>query len=341
MRMAWVLTVITACSSTTHDRPAPPGEPPAPHRIMVEANDVAILYPPGGAGIMAAELVPRALYERAFGSEGALQLGGTPAAPPLAALHLVAIRIDPQREQLRLVFQPAGERDDAVHVFFALDPGEARALAESVAALRGDAHLGPLAPHPLLVRDGVTGPFGRGLAAQIRRHAPAARLARITVFTSSGLGTAWNFFGVDVAAGGAITPMAIPTLPPDTRLEAFFAGFVDGELTGDAPFTPASTALPARDDLRILASRDRLARATPAARDQALAAAARIEDPRVHTPETIDCASCHVAHLVQTRGALDLHMFGYSHGRPSIQPRTIREVADSVAALNDPDLRSH
>jgi hypothetical protein len=219
-------------------------------------------------------------------------------------------------------------------VFFALDHGEARVLAEAVAALRGDARLGPLAPHPLLVRDGVTGPFGRGIAALIRQHAPTAKLARITVFTSSGLGTAWNFFGVDVAAGGAITPVAIPTLPPDTRLEAFFAGFVDGELTGDAPFTPSSASLAARDDLRILASRDRLARATPAVRDQALAAAARIEDPHVHTPETIDCASCHVAHLVQARGALDLHMFGYSHGRPSIQPRTMREVADSVAALN-------
>jgi len=327
-----VLVALAACRSSTASR-----EPPAPaHQITFEADDVAILYPPGGGGITAAELVPRAIYERAFGSEGALQLGGTPAAPPLAMLHLVAIRIDPQREQLRLVFQPAGERDDAVHVFFALDHGEARGLAEAVAELRGPVKLGALAPHPLLVRDGVTGPFGHGLAALIRQHARAAKLARITVFTSSGLGTAWNFFGVDVAAGGATTPVAIPTLPPDTRLEAFFAGFVEGELTGDAPFTPSSTALAARDDLRILASRDRLARVAPAARDQALAAAARIEDPRVHTPETIDCASCHVAHLVQAHGALDLHMFGYSHGRPSIQPRTTREVADSVAALNGP-----
>jgi hypothetical protein len=27
-------------------------------------------------------------------------------------------------------------------------------------------------------------------------------------------------------------------------------------------------------------------------------------------------------------------MFGYDHGRPSIQPRTIREVDASVTALN-------
>lgn len=327
---AWLLVALVACSSRGASREAPA----PPHRVTFEANDVAILYPPGGGAIVAGDLVPRAIYERAFGSEGALQLGGTPAAPPLAMLHLVAIRIDPQLEQLRLVFQPAGERDDAVHVFFALDHGEARAVAEAVAALRGDSQLGPLAPHPLLVRDGVNGPFGKALAALIRQHATAAKLARITVFTSSGLGTAWNFFGVDVAAGGGTTPVAIPTLAPDTRLEAFFAGFVEGELTGDAPFTPSSTTLAARDDLRLLASRDRFAHASPAARDQAIAAAARIEDPRVHTPETIDCASCHVAHLVQTHGPLDLHMFGYSHGQPSIQPRTMREVAASVAALN-------
>lgn len=328
--VACVLFAVAACSSRAPERPAPP------HRVTLEPDDVAILYPPSGGDLLAGDLVPAAIYERAFGSEGTLQLGGTPAVPQLAALHLIAIRIDPQREQLRLVFQPLGERDDAVHVFFALDHDEARVLAEAVAELRGDARLGPLAPHPLLVRDGASGSFGRGLDALIRRHARPENLARITVFTSSGLGTAWSFFGVDIAAGGATTPVAIPTLPPDTCLEAFFAGFVDDELTGDAPFTPPSTTLAARDDLRLLANRDRFARATPAARDRAVAAAARIEDPGIHSADTIDCASCHVAHLVQAHGALDLHMFSYAHGRPSIQPRTIKEVAASVASLNRP-----
>jgi hypothetical protein len=318
-----ILVAVAACASPAahDDAPAPP------HRVMIEPNDVAILYPPSGASIAVADLVPRAIYVRAFGAEGSLQLGGTPAPPRLDELVLVAIRIDPEREQLRLVFQPRTDRDDAVHAFFALDHGGARELAEQIATLRGEVDLGPLAPHPLLVKPGA---FATALASLVRRYANPTKLSRITVITSSGLGTAWNFFGVDVA-GGATTPVVIPTLPPEV---AFFAGFVDGELTGEPAFTPESTTLDPRDDLRLLANHDRLARSTAADRQRATAAAARIEDPAVHSSDTIDCASCHVAHLVQAHGTTNVHMFGYDHGRPSIQPRTIREVAASVIALN-------
>jgi hypothetical protein len=325
--MRALVVVLGACTSPAahDDAPAPPP------RVTIGPNDVAILYPPSGASIAVGELVPRASYLRAFGAEGALQLGGTPAPPRLDELVLVAIRIDPEREQLRLVLQPRSDRDDAVHVFFTLDHGETREFAERIATLRGENALGPLAPHPLLAQPASA--FANGLATLVRHYANPAKLARITVFTSSGLGTAWNFFGVDLGADGATTPVAIPTLPATVHLEAFFAGFVDGELTGEPAFTPESTTLAADDDLRLLANRDRFARASVADRRRAAAAAARIEDPAVHTSDTIDCASCHVAHLVQTRGT-NVHMFGYDHGRPSIQPRTIREVDASVAALN-------
>ena len=183
------------------------------------------------------------------------------------------------------------------------------------------------------MREGPSGPFAKALDRLIRDYARPTRLSRITVFTSSGLGTAWNFFGVDVA-NEVPTPLTIPTLPTDTHLEAFFAGFVEGELTGELPFTPASTTLGANDDLRLLASRDQLARATAADRQRAVTAATRIEDPAVHSADTIDCASCHVAHLVQARGALNLHMFSYDHGHASIQPRAVHEVDATVAALN-------
>jgi len=320
--------VLAACAS-----PAAHDDAPAPPRLVaIEPDDVAILYPPSGASIAVDELVPHAIYVRAFGAEGSLQLGGTPAPPRLDELVLVAIRIDPEREQLRLVFQPRTDRDDAVHAFFTLEHGGARELAEQIAALRGGVTLGPLAPHPLLVQP--TGAFSTALATLVRRYANPAKLSRVTVITSSGLGTAWNFFGVDVGADGAATPVAIPTLPTAVHLEAFFAGFVDGELTGEPAFTPESTTLDPRDDLRLLANHDRLARATAADRKRAAAAAARIEDPAVHTSDTIDCASCHVAHLVQAHGPTNVHMFGYDHGRPSIQPRTIREVDASVLALN-------
>jgi hypothetical protein len=327
--VATLIVALAACTTAHDDARSLPAK-----RVAIEPNDVAILYPPSGGSIAVSEVVPRAIYVRAFGAEGALQLGGTPAPPRLDELVLIAIRIDPEREQLRLVFQPRNDRDDAVHAFFTLDRGEARELAGRIASLRGEVALGPLAPHPLLVQQGPNGAFANALATLVRRYANPAKLARITVITSSGLGTAWNFFGVDIGANGGTTPVAIPTLPAGTHLEAFFAGFVEGELTGEPAFTPESTTLAASDDLRLLANHDRFARATAADRRRAAMAAARIEDPVVHTSETIDCASCHVAHLVQTRGSANVHMFGYDHGRPSIQPRTIREVDASVTALN-------
>jgi hypothetical protein len=329
MMRAHVLVALAACTSpAAHDNAASA----PPRRVAIEPDDVAILYPPSGASIAVGDLVPRPIYVRAFGAEGSLQLGGTPAPPRLDELVLVAIRIDPERDQLRLVFQPRTDRDDAVHAFFTLDRGEARELAERIATLRGGVALGVLAPHPLLVQP--TGAFANALATLVRHYANPTKLARITVITSSGLGTAWNFFGVDIGADGTTTPVVIPTLPAAVHLEAFFTGFVDGELTGEPAFTPESTTLAARDDLRLLANHDRFARATAADRQRAALAAARIEDPAVHSSETIDCASCHVAHLVQTHGSTNVHMFGYDHGRPSIQPRTVREVDASVTALN-------
>ena len=347
MTRAWLLA-LAACGSAADEVVA---QPPA---TVVEPNDVAILYPlaarldeyltPAAQGRGGA-LVPRDLYERAFGT--ALQLGGTPAAPSLDGLRLVAIRFDPCfgarcTSQIRLVFQTlelvgdrAIARDDAVHAFYEVERAELVAAVAAVAALRGAAPLGELAPHPLLVAQGLGGPAAQAIARTVLRYAGAANLVKITAFTSSGLGTAWNFFGADIASGAA-SPVAIPTLP-GVRLEAFFAGFVDGELTGDPAFTPANTALAPRDDVRLLANRERAARAAPAERERALEATRRIEDPAIHTPDTIDCVSCHVADTVRrtTHREINLHMLGYKGSTASIQTRTVREVTATIASLQN------
>ena len=268
-------------------------------------------------------LLPPELYARACGAPGTLMLGGTPAAPALAGLRVVALRLDPCfgpacQPQLRLVFQTlrfadgtAVAVDDAVHAFYAVEPGELAAMVRAVAALH-HRPLGPLAPHPLLVAQGLRGELGTALADLVRRHAGARNLVRLTVLTSSGLGTAWNFAGVDLA-GGVATPIAIPRLP-GARVEGFFAGFTPRVV--EATFAPAPTLAPA-DDLRL-----------------ARAAATRIEAPHLHDASTIDCASCHAAQTLRTGATeVDMHMFGYRGATPSIQQRTNNEVAASLAYL--------
>jgi hypothetical protein len=381
---------------------AVPVDAPRVHPELAQLDDLSVLYPlatsqaafdrgylaPDSPGL-GGPLLPAAVYEQAFGSPGTLQLGGTPAAPALAGLRMVAFRLDPCfarleatpdaacENQLRVVFQTlrfdgtqAIAADDAVHAFYALRRDQLAAAVQASIALRrkyaGDQRqLGPLAPHPILVEQGLDGELAAAFDQLVLQLAGARNLSRITQVTSSGLGTAWNFSGVDVASGTA-TRMAIPTVPPGTTTVAFFAGFSPGTLTGQPAFTPA-TAAAAIDDLQLLGDVQRAARASAADRQRAYDASLRIEDPTLHSPNTIDCASCHLAQAVrgmvgeaafhlaasnpEARAAagrlpapapedgVNVHMFGYKGKRASIHPRTANEAAAVTAYVNATLLR--
>src|SRR3954468_13589110 len=131
---------------------APAVEAPAVRPELAQPDDLSVLYPlatsqaafdrgylaPASPGL-GGPLLPADVYEQAFGPPGTLQLGGTPAAPALAGLRMVAFRLDPCFasldatpdaacvNQLRIVFQTlrfdgtqaiAIAADDAVHAFY-------------------------------------------------------------------------------------------------------------------------------------------------------------------------------------------------------------------------------
>jgi hypothetical protein len=368
-------------------------------RERVQLGDVSVLLPlartrdelaeylTASSAARGGELLPRAVYEAAFGPPGQLQAGGTPAAPRHADLRLVAFRFDPcfahlgpvdaESEcdnQLRLVFQtfssPGGADDSAVHAFYALERDELAAAIEEMIAIRGAVRLGPLGPHPLVTAEGLAGPTADALAAVVTRYAGAASLTRITAFTTSGLGSAWNFSGFDVLAGGP-KRLELVDVPAGTEVLAFFRGFSAGKLGGEPPFSPPSSA-PAEDNMQLLGNETWAARASATEREVAFDAAVRIENPTLHTPETTDCASCHAAaparamvgealfgladdgldfvadgrlvadgRFVPTEDLAELpqdatvsmHMFSYKGATPSIHRRTIHESAAVVAFL--------
>jgi hypothetical protein len=89
--------------------------------------------------------------------------------------------------------------------------------------------------------------------------------------------------------------------------------------------------------------------------------ALRIENPTKHSPDTMDCASCHLTHArggveqafafdassdantftsaVTTKGATvknggDLHAFSYKGATALVSQRTINETASIVTAIN-------
>ncbi len=302
---------------------------------LAQVNDVSILFPLAkskaafdrgyltpASTALGGTLLPKAIYERAFGPPGTLQIGGTPAAPALTGLRLVAVRLDPcfaQRgpapderackNQIRLVFQTltfqggrAVAADDAVHAFYAISREQLTGAIQTMIDLRKrivrEQRLGPLAPHPLLKT--TTGDLdvnvAREVEALVQSLAGQQNLVQFTQFAPSGLDTTWNFSGFDVEKSA---PIQIPTLPAgdDTHV-AFFAGFTPGQLEGDPAFVPASRA-PAADNMQQLGNRATAAAAGPDGRKRGFDALLRIEHPGLHTPDTTDCASCHAVEPVR------------------------------------------
>ncbi len=312
-----------------------------------------------------------------------------------ADLAVVAVRIDPCfaslapdphgtgcANQLRLIFQEMvlfntgidGPNDSALHVFYSLTRAELESLVRSVIALRqassGSAQLGPLQPHPDMVKEGLNGAFATGLRALVLKYAGAQNLVRVTKMSANDGVFAWTFSGFDVTTPGAasITPMVIPTLLPDAgSSQTFLRNFGPNEGM-QGRFEPETIS---PDDLAPLANADVANTLDAGTRQAAFDALVRVENPTRFTPNTIDCASCHLAMptalynagplfgiseagnanaftadarfvpagatvpTLDVTGAFNLHAFSYAGAEnPEISQRTVNETAAIVAYLN-------
>lgn len=382
--------------------PDAPPDAPAITGAALQVNDVSILFPlpPTVAerdALLAAtsagprgEILPARVYSAAGGM---LAVGGQ---VDLAELRVVAMRLDPCfavtsppldgtgcEAQLRLVLQPISPfvgasgtleaSDAAVHTFHRIPRAEAFALASSLITLRlaatsGEA-LGPLAPHPVIAAQGLTGSYARGVRDLVLAHAGSANLVRVAIMSSTA-SQAWSFQIFDVAGAASASPTLaardIATLPAATQhhdLTIFESGQSVGFFVG---FSPAMSGPTAFTDL---ASSNLASMLTPSARSSQFDGLVATENPRLTTPETTACGSCHVAMLVRTRIAgpeyglqaaasanvfapaaqfvspsdlrptvasagFNLHAFSYNGAEPGISARTAHESAAVIEYLN-------
>lgn len=379
--------------------PAP--KPPAvgPYTGLVGTTDVSILVPlpapgasrdfvrPGEAAAHGA-LLPRAMFDQALGGRS---LDVDVSDSRYDALRLVSLRLDPCSSrgaapgactsEIRLVFQalvdePPGPgatgglaaTDGAVHVVYDVPRDElVGALTEILTLKRasGDLALQELAPHPILAKEGLSGPFATGLRQVILGHLGEARVARVTFFDHNfGLDSdGWTFGVFDRAPEGQLAPGTIPTLGRATEIV--------GGSSARAPL-PASNAEPfdsqkTKDAVAPLVSPGRPAAGTPeaAALGATLVAALRVQDPSVHDASTTTCSNCHLAegavavasavYAMPSTGAFtharslarvdrrtsvtNLHAFGYLGRDVSIMQRTANEsvlVADRMEKMLAP-----
>ncbi len=282
----------------------------------VGAYDVSVLFPlpePGqqtsmiGADAVGARgvLLPRARYAELPLIDVALNNDQS-----YGLLRVVSARLDPCfpglgepcEAQIRLVLQPilpspVGDglvaNDAAVHLFYSLSRDELEAALRLVVELRVRAGFGasdaPLGVHPALEREGVDGPFARGLRAALLTYAGEENLVRVTFMALEGFSDQWRFGGYDVV-GGSLVPMQIPGIG-STEQE-----FLNEDRTG-AGFSGVKVAPPSSsaDEFSLLLDPIAAAGATAEARAAAFGAALRVESPDRHSPASVDCVTCHVA----------------------------------------------
>lgn len=349
-------------------------------------NDVSVLFPISDANnLMSAStlglggaLLPRNIFDQ-IPEDLTNEIVGGDAT--YSALRVVSFRFDPCftvtlesacQPQLRVVFQPIvldrglHAADGAIHLMYNLNVDQAGA---ALSALRSAATLAPenvdatLRTNPALVQQGLLGSYGTALRTLITTLAGPDNLARMTFITRTrARQPTWHFGGFAIQAFvetgfGAPGPITIPLI--DQRLQTLSNAPPQpgspinmlltpefGEEAGRIGTSGSAIAALNASDPRLLALRQWYA---------------RVEGPTAHTPDTVDCASCHVAgHIrravIQQHGAdpadtiespgavaqspadrvLDnTRAFGYFNTDPAISQRTANETAAIVFALSN------
>jgi hypothetical protein len=354
---------------------------PLPHSQAELASAMLSASAPARGGV----LLPSAVY-----AHDSIDLDYT-------TLRVAAFRLDPCfgptdpnadpskcQNQLRVVFQPftwdptlnaINTSDAAVHVFYTLTREELVAAVHDMIDARladtGVGDLGPLAPHPVIASEGLNGAMAKSLSAIVTKYAGEANLVRFTSFAFEMVNAGdiagvadqfWVMHGYDIANAQA-TPMIVPTLPNNATDASL-------QVTAQPLFTDFGPATTSPDSLVVLANFAQAMGATASARQSAFDSALRIENPHFHNPNTIDCASCHMAQpsrqlvgdalglsevgdpnafaadtaipqadlahttqLIGNDGGLNIHAFSYRFGAPMINQRVINETAANVAYL--------
>lgn len=296
----------TTTHTPTPDAVEDTATPPPPPSRALGLNDVSILLPLPTAGaaplVPMGDLVPPGLF-------ASLVTDSQEVFTDYARFHVVAVRFDlcdrvvpgpcpPGSDgSLRVVLQPLldgfGAEDVALHAFFPIPNDE---LAELVGALRDLAELAeiptdtPLGVNPALAADPPVTAYRDGLGALVARYARADHLMRLTFFAQFSLRSAlvWLFRGV-VKVGDRLVPIDIPGIDApqqDVLLVGRLSYEVDPVVDAPAGF------LLAVDEWAFAA-------ADPDSQRAALLALDGIDDPAVHTAETVQCASCHITSNVR------------------------------------------
>lgn len=371
---------LSCSSSERHERPS--------DKLTgaLGSNDVSILFP-----LPAPDRIDGLLSATDEGAHGQILPWSTftlapdliakaDAADTYAALRVVSARVDPCfpslvgapsascRFQVRLVLQPlfeqAGElaaADAALHLFYDSSASELVELLADLLTQRAnqpaESLLAPLTVHPVLAEQGLDGQHASELRQALLRRLGERRLTRMTFMRLGADERSWTFGGFDFVNG---TPKPIGILASSVTEQTF------ANASGD-PLELAASVQPeteAPEDLSPLYDSAAAASLGTDALWPLYESILRIENPDLHSPESVDCVSCHSAQparlwlernttfagqpsALRYASAIDLGVdaisdttsvlraFGYFGSRPAISARVANESAAVATYLNE------
>lgn len=234
-------------------------------------------------------------------------------------LKVVALRFDPCfmesgvpmdcRRQIRMVWQPVlmGEKssltiDASIHSFYELSKNEWDEFLKELAVLTQKNQFQnanqPLGVHPMILQEGLRGPYWQELKKLVLKYAGKENLSRLTVMTVNTVGTVWVFTGMDLLPDGHYERIKIPRI--DHIAQAFFVDLAD--LT---EFRSSINPYPKNQVAWMnFISHSKQEKSEGKLDDirSALDQAFRIENPSLENTGTVDCASCHIAQNVRLWG---------------------------------------
>jgi len=278
---------------------------------------------------------------------------------------------EPCHFQIRLIWQPLTEeangvlaQDAAIHSFYELSESEFNVLLKQIATLNSSLGISvaglPLQVSPYLQAQGYKSAYWQKLRSLLLSYTGEHRLSRITFMSQAAANEMWDFGEFDINHG-KLTRGPIPRI--QTRVQAFI-----NKSEGVSEFSGGERPAPS-DDPDSLTSILNLSSSLTEGDFNLLRASAdsiyKIENPRLNSPETIDCASCHIAQasrIWEQRKFQNLHLdqspfqfqssfnlsnlsssqdsthllraFGYQGKEMAINQRVINESAAVAEKLN-------
>jgi hypothetical protein len=283
-------------------------------------NDATIVYPlPQSETEMNQLLGP---YDRGLGGALLPQTywrrvppinQGEGAARTYKNLRVIAVRFDPCFRsagnclpQVRFVWQPIDKavygsispfgleaKDAAVHTFYTLQPSVFRRLMSeydqlSRASSAMDVDV-PLQVHPVIRQQGLGGAFSQGLKQLLLKFCGEANLWRVTSMSSLVGGDKWEFRGFNIVNGKPVD-IVIPRTGNATK-QSFSVSLGTTRDYSDGRISPSPRG---EDNLNILLRNSRTLGGEDSNTLETLGeSVARIENPEIHNPDSMDCVSCH------------------------------------------------